>query len=214
MQFLRRAEAPLILPARRLPGSRHSCPAGRPKGEQGRTRPGGGALGAARAQGPGLCAHRGPAAAAADLDFSPRRRGRWRKAGPDGRPARDAALPAPHLPRAPLRSPGPASAPGVPANKGEPGLGRLGGLLPPRAPRGIAGPGDPRARTTVSPAPGGSLETDRAVTGRRRLEGSIIYDVALTNPVWGFTSVACFLSHLLLPSVLSEKMPPPSPPQD
>lgn len=38
---------------------------------------------------------------------------------------------------------------------------------------------DQCSRTTVSPAPGTSMETDQAVTGRRRLEGSIIYDVVL-----------------------------------
>lgn len=33
------------------------------------------------------------------------------------------------------------------------------------------------------------MEIDHTVTGWRRLEGSIIYDVVLTSPVWDFTSV-------------------------
>lgn len=73
-----------------------------------------------------------------------------------------------------------------------PPVGGGGGSAGTRPGGGDPDPGDPRSRTAVWPAPGKSVETDHPVTGQRRLEGSIIYYVVLTSPVWDFTSVARF----------------------
>lgn len=61
----------------------------------------------------------------------------------------------------------------------------------------------------MSPVLGKSMETGHAVTGRRRLEGSIIYDVVLSNPVWDFTSIACFLPICCFPPSVGEVSPSP-----
>lgn len=72
-----------------------------------------------------------------------------------------------------------------------PWAGRPGGRL--AGPGGISGAPATALPDYSVPAPGESMGTDHAVTGRERLEGSIIYGVVLTSPVWDFTSVAYFL---------------------
>ncbi|XP_032325895.1 translation initiation factor IF-2-like [Camelus ferus] len=97
-------------------------------------------------------------------------------------PPTEAAAPAPRpLPRAPLAGPALRAQLGSPRTKAS--LCRAGSGAPspqvsprpapshpggrgPSAPRSIGGPGDLRARTTMSPAPGKSMETARTVTGQ------------------------------------------------
>lgn len=145
-------------------------PAARQEGQRARWAPGaGGALGG-RDRGPGLGAHRAPPPLTLTC---PSRRGRGRRPGPDGRPARDARLrpralaqlsPAARGPRAapapacPARPCGPQARPtlGDPRQQRRSELGRLGVAVPwvpgwalDSSPHGgLSGPCQPQARTT------------------------------------------------------------------
>lgn len=106
-----------------------------------------------------------------------------------GRPGRGGRVPVPAAGAsrcAELRA-----VPGVP-DQAAPGGGVGGALGPGRAGGATQAPATRARGPQCRSPPGKSMETDHAVTGQRRLEGSIIYDVVLTSPVWDFTSVARF----------------------